>query len=273
MNNEGQFTNTSTNMVQGVLNIVNGYNMGSFRALAQEPVQNALDAVREGHNRVEVEYRLLRRHTVARKPCYLLTVTDTGTTGLRGPMVSAEELQARDYKLKPEENWAAFEAQGYTKENEDALGSRGQGKAAFLYCSHVPGDTRRMLMVYDTLLDNGEYRLGMRYARPVEQILSPPLFDEEAIAEIQSQEYQHGDDLAVPLGLMPLRDIGTRVIIPYLDEEQVAAMRPGGELVRWLQRCWWRAIQTGKLRIRVVDDEHGTARRNCCAHLVARFTA
>ena len=257
--NTGRLTNTSSNMVQEVKNIVDGYIMGSFRALAQEPVQNALDAVREGQNKVEVEYRLMRRRTASRKPCYLLTVADTGTTGLRGPMVSAEDLRARHFKLKPEENWAAFEAQGYTKDNEDALGSRGQGKAAFLYHSHVPGETRRMLMLYDTMLEDGEYRLGMRFARPVDQILSPPYFNEEAKATIQREVFKFpGDDLAVPLGLMPLLDIGTRVIVPFLAEEQVEAMRPGGELARWLKRCWWRAIQTGKLRIRVVNEEYRT---------------
>lgn len=256
--NTGQFVNTSSNMVQHVRNIVEGYKMGSLRALAQEPVQNALDAVREGQKKVEVEYRLLQRYTDAGSPCYLLTVTDSGTAGLRGPMVTDSDLQARHFKLKPEENWAAFEAQGYTKEKEDALGSRGQGKAAFLYHSHVPGDTRRMLMLYDTLLEDGEYRLGMRFARPVDQRRSPPLYHEEAKAIIQRDMYQHGDDLSVPLGLMPLLDIGTRVIVPYLDEELLEAMNPGGELERWLQRCWWRAIQTGILRIRLVNEEYRT---------------
>ncbi len=134
-----QFENTSTDMVQTIKNTIQAYKMGALRALAQEPVQNALDAARAGQQTVVVEYRLLRRRMPDGSGCYMLTVTDTGTTGLRGPMVTVEELKRRDYKLKPEENWAAFEAQGYTKENEDALGSRGQGKAAFLYHSHVPG--------------------------------------------------------------------------------------------------------------------------------------
>ena len=252
------FTNTSINMVQAVTNIVEGYRMGSIRALAQEPVQNALDAVRDGHKRVEVEYRLLRRGNVAGNPCYLLTVTDSGTTGLRGPMVSTTELEARHFKLKPEENWAAFEAQGYTKENEDALGSRGQGKAAFLYHSHVPGESRRMLMLYDTLLEDGEYRFGMRFARPVDQVLKSPHYNEEAKSVIQSETYQLGNDLDVPIALEPLRDIGTRIIVPFLNEEDVPRFRPGSELARWLQRCWWRAIQTNKLHIRVIDEEMGT---------------
>ncbi len=171
----GQFTNTSSHMVQEVTNNIDGYKMGSMRALAQEPVQNALDAKRAGQGRVTVEYRLLQRQTSANESCYFLVVTDSGTTGLRGPIVDEAALHARNYKLKPDENWAAFEARGFTKENEDALGSRGQGKNAFLYHSHVPGSMRRMVMLYDTLLEEGRYRLGMRFARPVDQILTPPL--------------------------------------------------------------------------------------------------
>ena len=249
-----KFTNTSSHMVQEVTNIIDGYKMGSMRALAQEPVQNALDAVREGHNKVVVEYRLLRRRDHDGKCCFLLTVTDSGATGLRGDMVSTGELEVRNYQLKPEENWAAFEAQGYTKENEDALGSRGQGKAAFLYHSHVPGQTRRMAMFYDTLLEDGEYRLGMRFARPVDQILSPPLLNAEAKAALQRDFFPLGD-LKVPIRLRPLNEVGTRVMIPFLAEEDALELRPKGEIVRWLQRSWWRAIQIGKLRIRVVDEE------------------
>ncbi len=258
----GQFTNTSSHMVQEVTNIIDGYKMGSIRALAQEPVQNALDAMRQGEGKVTVEYRLIRRQTSANRPCYLLAVTDSGTTGLRGPIVSDEELTARQFKLTPEENWAAFEAQGYTKENEDALGSRGQGKAAFLYHSHVPGETRRgetrrMVMLYDTLLEDGEYRLGLRFARPVDQILTPPLYNDEAKKAIQSATYPLEDRLQIPLGLEPLQETGTRVIVPFFSDDDAKFVRPGGELCNWLQRCWWRAIQTGKLSIRVVEDETG----------------
>lgn len=251
-----QFTNTSTNMVQVVTSIIESYRMGSYRALAQEPVQNALDAVRKGKKKVEVEYRLLRKTTGSGENCYVLAVTDQGTTGLRGPLVSMDELEKRNYSLKPEENWAAFEAQGYTKENENALGSRGQGKSAFLYHSHVPGDIRRMLMLYDTLLKDGEYRLGMRFARPVDQRREPPLSGEEAKRILRSSTYSvYGVD--IPLGLQPLAEIGTRVIVPFVNDEDAHNFLPGGELSRWLQRCWWRAIQLDKLSICIVNDETG----------------
>lgn len=252
-----QYHNTSINMVQVALNIIEGYGMGSIRALAQEPVQNAKDARDRlsTEKMVQVEYRLLRRQMRDGETCHLLTVSDRGTCGLRGPILTDKELQERDYKLSDEDNWAAFEGQGYTKDNEDALGSRGQGKAAFLYHSQLPGERRRMLILYDTLLRDGEYRLGVRFARPMDQ-RREPLYDETARAVIQEAHHEVFEGTFVPLDLSPLQDVGSRIIVPFLSEEARDAIR-SDELLRWLQRCWWRAIQKGHLRITVVDEERG----------------
>ncbi len=249
-----EFANTSINMVQVVDNIIRGYAMGPIRALAQEPVQNARDA----HNSktVHVTYRLLRRRTDDDKRCFMLTVSDRGTFGLRGPVLTPKDLQDRQFRLKPVENWAAFEGHGYTKENEDALGSRGQGKSTFLFHSTVPREQRQMLMLYDTLLESGEYRLGVRYARPIDQVLYPPLKNDEARKCVQEDYYKVDEGLRVPLGLEPLEHVGTRVIIPFLSREALHALRDG-KLERWLQRCWWRAIQTQKVSITVIDEEAG----------------
>ena len=252
-----KLSNTPINMVQTVLNAIDSYSMGSLRALAQEPVQNAMDAVRAGQSKVTVEYRLIRRELPDGSTCFLLSITDSGTTGLRGPVYNQEQMAERGHKLLPEENWAAFEAQGWTKQATDALGSRGQGKNAFLYHSYVPGESRRMLMVYDTKLEDGVYRLGMRFALPNDLTRDPPLLNNEAKSTIAKYSVPVPGDITVPLGLEPLRHIGTRVIVPFLSEEDVPNLMPGGELSRWLQRCWWRAIQIGNLHIRVVDNETG----------------
>lgn len=113
-------------------------------------------------------------------------------------------------------------------------------------------------MLYDTLLEDGEYRLGMRFARPIDQVMTPPVFNDEAREWIRSEQFRLDDGLSVPLGIKPLSEIGTRIIVPFIPAKQVATMRPGGELSRWLQRCWWRAIQTNRVRIRVIDV-HGEA--------------
>ena len=250
------FVDTSTNMVRTVQNAIEGYSMGALRALAQEPVQNAKDAKRGPTARVE--YRLHKRQAEDGGAYYMLTVTDSGTSGLIGPTLTRTQREKRGDELANGENWAAFEGQGFTKKgNEDPLGSRGQGKSAFLYHSRPHEFSRRererYLMLYDTLLDGGEYRLGIRYAMPADRVKEPPLLDDDARTAVASQAFDVGDGTLVDLELEPLRQIGTRVIVPFLSEEATTAFR-SGELARWLQRLWWRAIQTEELRITVVDD-------------------
>ena len=253
------FVDTATNMVRTVENAIEGYDMGPLRALAQEPVQNSKDAKQQSV--VHVEYRLHERYSEAGTRYYLLTVTDRGTTGLSGPVLSRGEREARGDELKDGENWAAFEGQGFTKkQREDALGSRGQGKSAFLYHSRLgdigPNARERYLILYDTLLANGEYRLGIRYAMPADRVKEPPLYDDDARAALAG-EYDIGDGTSVSLNLSPLSETGTRVIVPFLSQDAVEAVH-NGELGRWLQRLWWRAIQAKDLQITLVDEAGNT---------------
>lgn len=250
-----QFVPTVTNMVTIVRNIIEGYGMGPIRALAQEPVQNSKDAAPRG--RARVEYRLHKRQSGDGTDIYMLTVTDSNTTGLRGPIRSLADL-AQGGALSEGENWAAFEGMGYTKKSsEDAIGSRGQGKAAYLYHSNLPlvaPGQERMMMLYDTLLSSGEYRLGVRYANPSDAVRQPPFTEDEARSIISTRYADEGT--AIELGLEPLTQVGTRVIVPHLSREAVDAVH-SGELYQWLQRCWWRAIQTG-LSIEVIAEDAST---------------
>ncbi len=112
---------TPRNMVQEIRNIVEGYKMGALRALAQDPVQNSHDARRPGlSGPVLVDYHVFTRQLQSGETMYLLTVTDRNTTGLAGPVLSQEDLQRRAQvtgylQLEPSENWAAWEAMGYTR--------------------------------------------------------------------------------------------------------------------------------------------------------------
>ena len=254
-----KFVPPPANMVNEVRNIVDSYGMGPLRALAQEPVQNAKDE-KKGKT-VRVDYRLHRRENAEGNEYCLLTITDSGTGGLKGPVLPREQPHERRYLPKDGENWAAFEGQGFTEKSEGDLGCRGWGKCAALYHSN-PGEFMkagrdRLLMLYNTLLENGEYRMGARYADPADGILSPPLYGDEAQLTIW-EEYKVEEGLTVTLGLDHLEQTGTRIIIPFLLPETVEAIH-SGELHRWLQRCWWRAIQTGELEINVTD-EHGNTR-------------
>lgn len=257
-----RFHTPPVNMVQAVRNIIEGYSMGAMRALGQDPPQNSYDAAAGGP--VVVDYRLHRRTLQSGEEIHILTVTDRNTTGLRGPAISLEDLHERaHFQLAPDENWAAWEAMGYTKVGEHSLGSRGQGKAAFLY--HSRHDTEvtgpdgrpleRMVMAYDSLLADGTYRLGLRIARPDDVVLHPP-YEGDAAREIISTELSNWGGPPIPLGLQPLTEAGTRIIVPMLTEEAVDAF-VSGELGRWLERSWWRAIQKGELAI-TIGEEGGT---------------
>ena len=257
---QAQFRNygsTSTNMVQVIESIISGYKMGSIRALAQEPVQNSKDA--KNSQIARVVFQLHERPLANGRMSHMLTVTDSGTTGLGGPILEPEDIDARGGVLEKGEDWAAFEGQGYTKVDQDALGSRGQGKAAFLYHSKVVETVtaspyrRRMVMLYDTLLPNNKYRLGVRYASPRDTVLMPPYFDDEAMRLITTDSFPIGDDLRYPLLLEPLSEPGTRVVVPYLSDEAVDAYK-NGELKSWLEMCWWRAVQVGELEITLIDE-------------------
>ena len=246
-----EFGHTATNMVVHVNGIIESYAMGAIRALAQEPVQNSKDA---GRGEPCMEYKLLTREDSDGQVMWMLTVTDWNTSGLQGPILTLEQIDALG-RLERDWNWAAFEGMHYTKENEDALGSRGQGKAAFLYHSKLPPlgtpPRARMIILYDTLLSDGEYRLGVRYATPSDMVRTPPFTGDEARQTVSSS-YAAFDGTRIDLGLEPLTQVGTRVIVPYLSQAAVEAFH-SEELYNWLQRCWWRAVQTG-LTIHIVDE-------------------
>ncbi len=241
------FFPTLTDMVAIVRNIIHGYDMGPIRALAQEPVQNSKDAHR-GPGNVHVEYRMQGRTAPNGEQSRLLTITDWNTTGLQGPIRNWTDAQSLEGALQEGENWAAFEGMGYTKKSgDDSLGSRGQGKAAYLYHSDLN------MMLYDTLLPDGDYRLGVRRALPHDSVHQPPFRGAEARNIVSTHYALPEDGRIIPLELEPLTRVGTRVIVPHLSHEAVEAFNTG-ELYQWLQRCWWRAVQIG-LTVHLVDEQ------------------
>lgn len=252
---ESKYRSTATNMVAIVDNTIEGYNMGPMRALAQEPVQNSKDAALTKKQTVKVVFELHERPLQDGRTAHMLTVTDSGTKGLGGPILDPDELGDQGSVLEPGHDWTAFEGHGYTKREESALGSRGQGKAALLYHSkppNGPNGARRMVIVYDTLLLDGQYRLGVRYANPSDRTQSHPYLDHEARRIISAPDFVIDDNLSFPISLEPLTEAGTRIIIPFLNPETCDAIREG-ELAQWLQMCWWRSIQVGQLEIDVAD--------------------
>ena len=87
------YASTSTNMVQVIESIISGYKMGAIRALAQEPVQNSKDA--KNSQTARVEFRLHERLLNNGSISHMLTVTDSGTSGLDGPILTADEIDSQ----------------------------------------------------------------------------------------------------------------------------------------------------------------------------------
>ena len=269
------------NNVQDVISAIDNYTCGPIRALAQDPPQNSVDARRDGQT-VHVAYQILVRSADNGDEVKIMTITDRGTTGLDGPILTAGDLAKREQNhgqlvIQSGENWAAWEAMRYTKSGENSLGSRGQGKYAYLYHSlhHPPGASPdlpkhagRVVILYDTLLPCGEYRLGIRYHNPSSKVIEPPFLDEEA-RQIVTTAYVD-DHFFVPLQLEPLSEPGTRIIIPFLSDETAEAVE-SGELAHWLQAEWWRPIQ----KRRVGNHRHRRRRfdpLNRSSGLLARST-
>ena len=241
----------------GYLNIFEGsYGDGETRILAQEPVQNAKDA-RSGDDIVRVEYRLIRRLANNGKPFHMLTVTDKGTTGLCGKTnPSATELQRSTDDEREHLKWYHFERLFDSNKNQLQSGSRGWGKSIFLKCSRIPQMRRSAMMIYDSLLEDGEYRFSdMTIWDDDFGVRDQPLLNDEARRAVSNGEYRTPDgNISLPLALEPLSEPGTRIIVPYLSENTVTALRDGS-LVRWLQYLWWRPIADERLIITVFDEE------------------
>jgi hypothetical protein len=256
---------TTHDMTQIVNNIIESYGMGAFRALAQEPPQNSFDQHRDGAPYpVYVDYRFHERTTADGKQLQVLTITDRNTTGLRGDVLSEEQEKAIKGKygylhLPEDQNWSKWEGMGLTKQS-DALGSRGQGKAAPMYFSQHDGPAapvKRMVILYDTLLPDGTYRLGARLALPDDNVYRDPHTkvvpqgeDAKLIMAASTAYLTDWPVEEIPLQLEPLTEVGARIIIPFLPPDALEAFESGA-LAEWLRILWWRPIQMGELCITI----------------------
>lgn len=240
----------------GYLRIFEGsYGDGETRILAQEPVQNAKDA-RSEDSVVHVEYRLLQRIASDGRPFSMLAVTDSGTTGLCGKTNPSNfELKAATVEDREQLKWYHFERLFDSNKKQLQSGSRGWGKTIFLECSRIPHRQNSAMMIYDTLLKDGEYRVGdMTIWDDNFGVREEPLLNDEARAAISNPTYRTPDgNVRIPLGLKPLKQVGTRVIVPFLTAPAVKAVN-NGSLARWLQYLWWRPIAEGILSIAIINE-------------------
>ncbi len=226
MSDLGPGRNAPADYVAICRNIADSYPEGISHGLQKDAIQNSLDARKSKKATVHVYFRVVKT-----RRGNFLTFTDSNTTGLTGDVKSDIE----DYKrLGEDDHWARFEAFAFTKADPDALGARGQGKFIFLRASE------QYRMFYDTLRDDGVYRLGATEVTTVgrENFPSGEKW-EDATAKARLQEH---------CGLDPLSEVGTRIIVCDPIEEVLEAIR-NGEFAGAIQETWFRAIEKKQLKV------------------------
>jgi len=217
--------------------IVDGYREchSITHGVQKDAVQNAWDARINKHTGADwhLEFKLIK----GGKGYTYLTITDSGTTGLTGRVLSSVELQE---DLPPEERWGRFENVAFTKApEEEALGARGRGKFIFV------GASENLTILYDTLKPDGTYRFGFRVIELTDSKVNS--FDDDSGRE-KLKQYTNGN-------LEPLSVIGTRVIIVNPISEMVDAIN-SGDFLRYIEETWWETIKKHGVKISIVTPKN-----------------
>lgn len=188
-------------------------------AVQKDAIQNAWTARRNRHGRGwKLVFELVQSGSIN-----FFQMTDTGTTGLTGRILTPSEYEA---DLPSIEKWGRFEGVAFTHPREDrTLGSRGRGKFIFV------GASGQHTILYDTLKEDGLYRFGFRTVTRTE---SP----------IRALDGQSGKEMLAEITggvLSPLEEVGTRVIIVDPIKELVDSLRTG-IFLRHIGETWWEIL-------------------------------
>jgi len=224
-----------TNYIQICKNIADQYPFGTPHGVQKDGIQNSIDA-RKGKGPVEVSFELVQN-----KQGHFLTITDSNTTGLTGPIYDPQDY---DVNLPGDAHWARFESFAFTKDDPEAIGARGQGKFIFLDTS------KNYTMFYDTLRHDGIYRVGATRAQQVGCPILPSYDD------VPWENAHAAQTLKSECGLDPLTTIGSRIIIVDPNDE-LAEELESGRFERAIQETWFRAIEKKDLKVAVCGTPVG----------------
>ncbi len=227
MSDLGKGSEAVANYIAICNTVADSYPRSKAHGLQKDAIQNSLDA-RKGKSVVHVEFEVVKNN----RGETFLTFKDSHTTGLTGDVVK----DVSDYRnLKKNDHWARFEGFAFTKDDPDALGARGQGKFIFLSAS------KQYKMFYDTLRDDGIYRLGATEVTEVGRPIYPERGSkwEGDAAETQLRELTD---------LEPLKEVGTRIIVCEPIPEVLQEIE-NGEFEKAIQETWFRAIEKGQLGV------------------------
>lgn len=212
---------TVRNWPEDIRAIVDGYRAHTTisHAVQKDAIQNAWSAKKNKRGKGwDFIFELVEGD--GRK--YLL-MTDGGTTGLTGRVLTPEEYEQ---DLRGEERWGRFEGVAFTQPREErTLGSRGRGKFIFV------GASKEHTILYDTLRDDGIYRLGFRTIIKTE---SPVAAYEGEVGKQKLREMTKGL-------ITPLSSVGTRVIVVNPADEVIENIK-NGNFLRYISETWWEII-------------------------------
>ncbi|TRZ93949.1 MAG: hypothetical protein D4R82_04365 [Dehalococcoidia bacterium] len=212
---------TVRNWPEDVRAIVDGYRAYATvpNAVQKDAIQNAWSAKK---NKKGKGWSFIFELLEAKDRKFLL-MTDQGTTGLTGRVLTPEEYEI---DLPGEERWGRFEGVAFTQPRaERTLGSRGRGKFIFV------GASKEHTILYDALRDDGSYRFGFRTV----------IRTESPVAAYDGEEgKQKLREMAHNL-IEPLSSVGTRVIIVSPVDELIEGLH-NGQFLRYIGETWWEII-------------------------------
>lgn len=224
---------TVRNWPEDVRSIVDGYRAHTVvpHAVQKDAIQNAWSAKKNTRGKGwGFTFELLEA-----KDRKFFIMTDQGTTGLTGRVLTPEEYEM---DLLGEERWGRFEGVAFTQPRaERTLGSRGRGKFIFV------GASKEHTLLYDTLRDDGSYRFGFRTVIRTE---SPVAAYDGEEGKQKLREMTHNL-------IEPLSSVGTRVIIVSPVDELIEDLH-NGQFLRYIGETWWEIILKYGATIKVKTD-------------------
>ena len=221
---------TVRNWPEDVRAIVDGYRAHTTisHAVQKDAIQNGWSARK---NKKGKEWGSTFELVEATDRKFLL-LTDEGTTGLTGRVLTPDEYEE---DLDRVERWGRFEGVAFTQPRaERTLGSRGRGKFIFV------GASKEHTILYDTLRDDDTYRFGFR---TVERTESP-------VAAYDGEEGKQKLGEMTSNLISPLSFAGLRVIIINPVDELVKDIK-NGRFLRYISETWWEIILKYKATIKV----------------------
>ncbi len=224
----------AANYIMICKNIADSYPDGVAHGIQKDAIQNAVDA-RRGKRTVNVTFELI--HNQKGK---FFTITDSNTTGLTGPVLYG--LDDYEEELPKNYHWARFESFAFTKDDPNAIGARGQGKFVFL------GASKKYTMYYDTLREDGVYRVGGTQATRTGCPILPP----EGVSPWEGEEGAR--EILDRTSLKPLAEIGTRIIVVDPIDELCASLL-NGDYTKAAEGTWFRMLEKNLLSVIVKNGK------------------